>query len=322
VVKRGRSYVEKLLRCLALALFHRWRLPENLTLLRDVKLPTALAALLAAVIVGGDLPAFAAEQPELFVAVGYGGRRMSSTDGVTWQHEQRWSDEAQDDDNVLFNIAYGLNRFIAVGGGASIGHLVATRDGKYWKELPQVKGRVATIAFGNGRFVAGHDAELLYSADGEHFRAGAKFEVKGSLHARRSTFGSGEGGPRFVIIGDVDLHETRTRVYWRGSTEDGTQVTSLDVDTPPARDIAYGSGHFVVVGPQGLIESSHDGQTWRRHETRADHDFSRVVWTGERFLVSGGETVWSSPDALTWSAETVRSMQVSPSLRTHQSLSA
>jgi hypothetical protein len=249
------------------------------------------------------LPAFAAEQTELFVAVGYGGRRMASADGITWQHEQRWSDEAKDDDNVLFNIAYGLDRFIAVGGGAAIGHLLSTRDGKEWKELPQVKGRVATIAFGNGRFVAGHDSELLYSTDGETFRPGAKFEVNGSIHARRSAFGSGEGGPRFLIIGDVDLNETRTRVHWRGSTEDGTRVTSLDVDTPPARDIAYGSGHFVVVGPQGLIESSHDGHTWKRHEAPTDHDFSRVVWTGERFLVSGGKMVWSSPDGLTWSAE-------------------
>ncbi|RYD68883.1 MAG: hypothetical protein EOP84_29530, partial [Verrucomicrobiaceae bacterium] len=104
-----------------------------------------------------------AESARLFVAVGYGGRRASSRDGRTWEHEQRWSDEAKDDDNVLFDIAYGLDRFIAVGGGAKIGHLLSTRDGKEWKELPKVKGRVATIAFGNGRFVAGHDAELLWS---------------------------------------------------------------------------------------------------------------------------------------------------------------
>ena len=51
------------------------------------------------------------------LAVGYGGRRLSSRDGMTWENDQRWSDEARDDDNVLFNVAYGLGRFIAVGGG-------------------------------------------------------------------------------------------------------------------------------------------------------------------------------------------------------------
>jgi hypothetical protein len=129
-----------------------------------------------------------------WVAVGYGGRRISSSDGVNWENDQRWSDEAKDDDNVLFNIAYGLGRFVAVGGGAKIGHILNTVDGREWKELPQVKGRVATIAFGRNRFVAGHDSELLSSTDGESFTAGEKLPWKGSVHARRSACGDTEAG--------------------------------------------------------------------------------------------------------------------------------
>ncbi len=261
--------------------------------------------LIAAVVFTGlCLAEFQAAEPIAgrFVAVGYGGRRMTSVDGEIWTGDQRWSDEAKDDDNVLFNVAFGLGRFIAVGGGAKIGHLLSTRDGEQWTELAQVKGRVATIAFGDGRFVAGHDSELLFSTDGETFQAGGKLAVKGSVHARRSAFGSGEGGARFVIIGDVDVHAEKRRVSWRAATEDGTRFTSEQIDTPPARDIAYGSGHFVVVGPDGLIESSHDGHTWERHATTPGEDFSRIVWTGERFLVSGGKKAWSSPDGLTWVA--------------------
>ena len=249
------------------------------------------------------LPGCRAEAADQWVAVGYGGRRIASSDGITWEHDQRWSDIVADDDNVLFNIAFGLGRFIAVGGGASIGHILSTRDGQTWQELPPVKGRVATIAFGQGRFVAGHDGELLYSTDGDIFLPGPKIEISGSIHARRSTFGSGEGGPRFVIIGDVDLWDAKKRVSWRASTEEGTVVTSLATDTPEARDIAHGSGHFVIVGPQGLIESSHDGQTWKRHPAPESEDFSRIVWTGRRFIVTGGKVAWSSPDGLTWSAE-------------------
>ncbi len=77
---------------------------------------------------------------------------------------------------------------------------------------------------------------------------------------------------------------------------------SRSLDTPPAAGIAYGSGHFVVVGPNGLIESSHDGHTWKRHETGVTDEFSGVVWTGQRFLVSGGRSGWTSPDGLAWSA--------------------
>src|SRR5579884_84998 len=111
------------------------------------------------------IAAIAGDPGGLFVAVGYGGRRISSRDGQAWENDQRWSDVAADDDNVLFNVAYGFDRFVAVGGGARIGHILTTMDGREWHELPQVKGRVATIVFGSGRFIAGHDAELLWSTD-------------------------------------------------------------------------------------------------------------------------------------------------------------
>ena len=252
------------------------------------------------------VPAGLGGEPGLFVAVGYGGRRMSSRDGLSWENDQRWSVAAADNDDVLFNIAFGAGKFVAVGGGAKVGHILTTRDGREWRELSPVKGRVATIAFGNGRFVAGHDGELMYSRDGETFTAGERLAWKGSVHARRSACGDTEAGFRTVIIGDVDLWAEKQRVSWRGVTSDGTRWEHTALDTPAAQDVAYGSGHFVVVGPGGLIESSHDGENWQRHETTGAGDFSRIVWTGRRFLISGGKVAWSSPDGLTWKPETFR----------------
>lgn len=226
-----------------------------------------------------------------------------SYDGINWEGDQRWSDEAKDNDDVLFDIAYGTGRFIAVGGGATTGHILSTRNGRDWQELPQVRGRVATIAFGHGRFVAAHDAELMSSTDGESFRLGERLEWKGSVHARRSACGDTEAGFRYVVIGDIDLAGEQKRVNWRGVTGDGERWDHAALDTPVVRDIAYGAGHFVVVGPDGLIESSHDGQMWERHTAAPGEDFSRVTWTGTRFLVSGGKIAWSSPDGLTWIKE-------------------
>ena len=256
---------------------------------------TVLAVLLAL-----SMGEVRAGEAGLFVAVGYGGRRIISHDGFSWENDQRWSDEAKDNDDVLFNVAFGAGCFIAVGGGSQVGHIISTRDGREWRSLQDVKGRVATVAFGHGRFVAGHDAELMYSSTGEKFEYGPRLDWKGSVHARRSACGDTEAGFRFVIIGDVDLWLEKKRVSWRGVTSDGTRWEHTALDAPAARDIAYGAGHFVVVGPNGLIESSHDGQAWERHDTGAMEDFSRVVWTGTRFLVSGGQVAWSSPDALTW----------------------
>jgi len=244
----------------------------------------------------------AADSSGVFVAVGYGGRRISSRDGLHWENDQCWSDVAADDDNVLFNVAYGLGRFVAVGGGAKVGHIMVTKDGKDWKELPQCKGRVATIAFGRDRFVAGHDGELLWSTDGETFHPGQKLGFKGSIHARRSACGDTEAGYMTVIFGDVDLWQEKKRVSWRASTTDGETWASQTLETPEARDVAYGSGHFVVVGPHGLVEQSHDGQNWMRCEVPEDEDFQAVIWTGNRFIAKGKKT-WMSEDGLTWRSE-------------------
>lgn len=232
---------------------------------------------------------------------------MSSHDGLHWENDQRWSDAAGDNDDALFNVAFGMGRFIAVGGSVKTGRILSTRDGKDWKALPEWRGCVATVSFCDGRFIAAHDAELLVSHDGEKFEAGEKLAWAGSVHARRSAFGDGEGGPRCVIIGDIDLASEDRRVSWRAATEDGKAYTSAKLDTPAARDVSYGAGLFVVVGPDGLIEASHDGEAWERRETEPGEDFSRIIWTGERFLVSGGKNVWSSPDGLAWKKEAQRS---------------
>jgi hypothetical protein len=258
---------------------------------------------LAVVLLALPLGEAGAGDAGLFVAVGYGGRRIASRDGLSWEDDQRWSDETKDNDDVLFSVAFGAGRFLAVGGGAQTGHILSTRDGREWRSLPEVKGRVATIAFGNGRFVAGHDAELMSSTDGEKFETGPRLDWNGSIHARRSACGDTEAGFRFVIIGDVDLWVEKKRVPWRGVTGDGTRWEHTALDTPAALDIAYGAGHFVVVGPGGLIESSHDGQTWQRHDAEPTENFSRVVWTGARFLISGGQAAWNSPDGLTWTKQ-------------------
>lgn len=107
-------------------------------------------------------------QRGVFVAVGEGGRRISSRDGRQWKNDTRWAVGAADADEALHDIAFGLRRFIAVGGGAAKGRIVSTRDGKTWRELPAPRGCVETIVFGGGRFIAGHGGELLWSEDGEN----------------------------------------------------------------------------------------------------------------------------------------------------------
>jgi hypothetical protein len=97
------------------------------------------------------------------------------------------------------------------------------------------------------------------------------------------------------------LYSEGKRVSWRAATADGETFAKAEHHTPEARDIAFGAGHFVVVGSGGLIESSHDGMTWSRREADPNEDFQDVVWTGARFIARGKKT-WVSEDGLEWTA--------------------
>ena len=245
----------------------------------------------------------AAPPDTVFVAVGQQGRRVMSRDGFVWEHDQRWNPADIEGEHALYAVAFGLGRFVTVGQSGDRGRIVSSRDGVQWTEHPSIDGGFTTIVFAQGRFIVGHAAGLLFSNDGEHFDEGARHPQLGSFRPRRSVCGDTEAGFRTVLIGDAALPHENSRIPWRAATGDGTRFEHHATHTAPASDIAYGSGHFVVVGPRGLIESSHDGQTWQRHATGVTDDFAAIIWTGRRFVVSSGKTAWSSPDGLTWQAE-------------------
>jgi hypothetical protein len=235
---------------------------------------------------------------ELWVAVGDAGLRTTSADGRTWDHAQTWSNAT----DPLCGIAEGRGRFIAVGGSESTGHLLASADGHTWRELRCLPKKVGAIAFGQNRFVAAQGPQLLVSTDGETFSAGERLETNAPADALQIACGDTEAGFRFVVIGESVPFAGGPHDYWRAVTGDGTRVDSFSPQ-PPAFGLAYGAGHFVVVG-RNRIESSHDGQTWALQPCPGDL-FTAVVWTGARFIATTAGAIWTSPDALSWRRESV-----------------
>ena len=83
---------------------------------------------------------------DVWVAVGYGGRRMSSTDGVKWEITAEWAEKGGDDSNNLMGLAYGLGKFVAVGGGGwsretQGGHILVSKDGRDGREIGRASCR-------------------------------------------------------------------------------------------------------------------------------------------------------------------------------------
>ena len=223
---------------------------------------------------------------------------------MTWEDATPAS--AQPALTPLCEVVYGLGGFLAVSGGAAPGELLRSVDGRVWTPLGPATPRVATIAFGGNRFFAASAGGVLLSTDGKNFFTNGRLELPGASTPRKSAYGSGEAGPRYVLLGETEGVSPQGRSFWRAASESGETWLSAALPSEPAEDIAYGGGHFVVVGPGGLIESSQDGQIWQRHPTDPAADFSRVLWTGKRFIASASNGLWSSQDARTWVREQTR----------------
>lgn len=235
----------------------------------------------------------------IFVAVGYGGRRASSADGIRWENDQELSPNGGDDATLLCDVAFGNGVFVAVGGGDNYAPYQVTRDGKTWKEIrPGWKGRIGHIAFGKGRFVAG-GGTFTVSEDGEHWKLGGKIPFAKGVHLRHIVFGNG------VFLGAGDTW-SKDAGWYRVVTPDGEAIKHFENGKLPVRGLAFGAGRFVAVQGDGSIESSTDGITWEGSELEPDKGNGSVLWTGKQFVVSGGKVALVSPDGRSWSATAVR----------------
>lgn len=257
---------------------------------------TAARIALASVLI---LPA-AHSEDGIFVAVGYGGRRMSSRDGVKWENVQQWAEKGGDDSNNLMSLTFGNGRFVAVGGGGfakdgQAGHILVSTDGMQWREVRKEAFRVNPVVFGGGRFVAGGpERQLLWSGDGETWEHGAQVAAEGfpgwAMWFRHGAYGNGT----FVFMGEGGAKKD---FYWCIASADGSKA-DFRRDLPQLRALAFGAGLFVAVG-DGVIVTSRDGRAWTKQE-RPGEKFDWLLWTGTGFLCGAGRQTLASKDGLAW----------------------
>ena len=256
----------------------------------------------------------AAASPLALVTVTFSGQRLVSVDdGATW------TPAAPEPRHIPVRaLASAGERFLALGGSAEEGGCAWVSSPLPpqnpaaplpWVALPPIPGPpISTVAYGRGRFVAVQGGTLLWCDDRpriERLTPGERlpFVAEGAeIRPLASAFGDTEAGFCFSVIGEADLPGQGEHITWRAVSVDGTHWEWSTTGTPPARDLVYGAGIFVLVGPGGAVESSHDGQTWTRRESGTTEDLLALHWDGERFLASGTH-LFTSPDGLTWKAE-------------------
>lgn len=223
---------------------------------------------------------------------------MISTDGRNWEITGEWQEKGGDDANNLMSAVFAKGRFVVAGGGGggptAGGHVLVSTDGRAWRETWKAPNRINPIVFGNDRFVVGGpNRQMYWSVDGEKWNAGAKLEEKACTHFRHGAFGNGV----FVITGN---HGGNSGPFWVAVSPDGEKVTNLSTNLPNIRALAFGSGHFVIVGEGGTRIASTDGKTWNAANGAANENFSWVIWTGKEFLCGSGKTVYASATGAEW----------------------
>ena len=199
-----------------------------------------------------------------FVAVGYAGRRIRSTDlGKTWTDDQRLGGGG-DDQFLLRGIGYGAGRFVAAGW-----KILSSPDGKTWTEHKNPNNQwLGGVKWGNNRFgAAGGFGYSAYSNDGVTWTAG---KSRASEAARSLAFGDG----KFMAATDAGnwWSSTDGNTWTRGEGGHNSRITFCGAvfsdasacKTAPGRNegrTVFGAGVWVSVRG-ATIERSENGTTW------------------------------------------------------------
>jgi photosystem II stability/assembly factor-like uncharacterized protein len=98
------------------------------------------------------------------------------------------------------------------------------------------------------------------------------------------------------------------------SSDDGQNWLERKSGTDKAlRSITWGKKLFVIVGEGGIILLSSDGVTWEKVSTYIKNDLYKVLWDGHRFITFDKNFFYFSEDGLEWEKKIIPKEEVSNS---------
>lgn len=213
--------------------------------------------------------------------------------GLSANAQTQWTQQEQTlPSQMMFDVAYGAGRYVAVGNENLI--RVST-DGVSWKtqfvaDPSSLAGALTSIVYANNQFVVvGSYGRVLTSVNGLTWVD----QVSGTKkHLEAIAYGGG----RFMAVGNLGTAIT---------SPDGINWTTMTTGvTGDLNDVTYGNGWFVVVGDYNLITTTPNGTNWTaRTSGRGPNVTLRGVTFGKKgsFVVVGSDnTIITSTDCITW----------------------
>jgi hypothetical protein len=230
-----------------------------------------------------------------YLAVGHGGHRMLSRDGLNWEGHQEWGPVGHNQDDL--NVAANFKGTFYAGGGYFSGRMTATRDGQTWSDgvIPGSSPIFGLEVFGDTLYAVDLRGKVFKTTDGEKWPAVATPEMPSKTHWIRGTdqgngliVGSGDFGP-VIAFNPVDNKIVVT------------QMAGQIDKNPGLRRVAFGGGIFVIGGQAGLLAVTTDGVNFRNNEVQPERgDIQCVAWTGKEFLATTKKGALRSTDGVDW----------------------
>lgn len=244
------------------------------------------------------------EQPPQMIAAGTLAKFTNTQfDTAMFNHSRQiiqvsnWTEVAVDTfvGTVLAVAPGDVFEFLAVGAS---GDVQRTTDGGFTWNQEALDGApaadvVAAVWSGSLWVVAGAGGLIQSSPDGTTWTA------RTAAGAYAGTFfGSAWDGSVFCLVGTTgEIQTSADGITWTARTADSAYAGGF-------QDVHFSGGLFVAVGITGsTIQTSPDGITWTERSTSFP---GRTVVKGATkwVVVAPAGPVASSPDAITWSAET------------------
>lgn len=237
----------------------------------------------------------AAAEDDWYLAVGHGGHRMLSRDGMHWEKHQEWGPVGHNQDDL--NVAVNYQGAFYAGGGYFSGRMTATRDGETWSDgvIPGSSPIFGLEVLGDVLYAVDLRGKVFKTTDGEKWTAVAAAEMPSKVHWIR---GADQGNG--LIVGSGDYGPV---IAFDPATEK-IVVTQMDgqVDKQPGlKRVAFGNGIFVIGGQAGLLAVTKDGVTFENNHMVPDRgDIRCVAWTGQEFLATTPKGALRSTDGRDW----------------------
>ena len=246
-----------------------------------------------------------------YVAVGYGGVVLTSTDGDTWNTKTVFQDL------YICDIVWAQNLLVAVGYGG----IIVSSDGENWTKTytPSSSYSINGVTYGKGKFVAvDSNGNVISSSNGlswSTYTIVSQYEHQS--YELRSVSCDGE---QFIAAG-VIYYGTELPLILR--SVDGISWTQCSIPnfTHDSRrhvlhSVNWNGNQFVIGGinycsdsglTQNVLYSSTDSISWTCNYCNDYSSISSITWNGTQYYSVGYEQnqgismVYTSTDGAIWS---------------------